>query len=221
MIDKMPLRQRVAAEASHSAADRPTDPARPDWKAGLPVLSNERVMLIDLRVSDAPSLCANLSRQEVHRFMSAPPSDVAGFERFIQWAHDERSHGRLMCFAVVPKGYDVAVGIMQVRQIDQEFTMGELGAALGSQFWGTGLFEAAVDLLFAFVFNTLGLRRLELRAAVQNGRANGAARKVGGVPEGVARRALFCGGRYHDQLMWSVLAEDWRQSRQQEKVVVH
>jgi len=221
MIDKMPLRPGIAAEANASAADRPPEATRPDWKSGLPVLSNELVTLRDLRVSDASSLCATLSSQEVHRFMSAPPSDVAGFERFIQWAHSERSHGRLICFAVVPKGYDVAVGIMQVRQIDQEFSTGELGAALGSQFWGTGLFEAAADLLFEFVFNTLGLRRLELRAAVRNGRANGAARKIGAVPEGVARRALFCGGHYHDQLMWSLLAEDWRQSRQQPQVVVH
>jgi RimJ/RimL family protein N-acetyltransferase len=221
MIDKMPLRPGIAAEASASGADRPTEATRPDWKSGLPVLSNELVTLRDLRVSDASSLCATLSSLEVHRYMSAPPSDVAGFERFIRWTHDERSSGRLMCFAVVPKGYDVAVGIMQVRQIDAAFTMGEWGAALGSQFWGTGLFEAAVDLLFTFVFDTVGLRRLEARAAVQNGRANGAARKVGGVPEGVARQALFCRGQYHDQLMWSILAEDWRQSRQQEKVVVH
>jgi RimJ/RimL family protein N-acetyltransferase len=221
MIDKMSLRPGIAAEAGASAGDRPPEATRPDWKSGLPVLSNELATLRDLRVSDAPSLCATLSSQEVHRFMSAPPSDVAGFERFIQWAHGERTAGRLMCFAVVPKGYDAAVGIMQVRQIDQEFTTGELGAALGSQFWGTGLFEAAADLLFEFVFDGLGLRRLELRAAVQNGRANGAARKVGGVPEGVARRGLFCRGQYHDQLMWSILADDWRQSRERPQVVVH
>jgi RimJ/RimL family protein N-acetyltransferase len=221
MIDKMVLRPAMAAEAIAAAADRPAEATPPDWRLGLPVLSNELVTLRDLRVSDASSLCTLLSSQEVHRFMSAPPSDVAGFERFIQWAHDERRVGRLMCFAVVPKGSDVAVGIMQVRQIDPAFSMGEWGAALGSAFWGTGLFEAAVNLLFEFVFDTVGVRRLEARAAVQNGRANGAARKVGGVPEGVARRALFCHGEYHDQLMWSILAEDWRQARQGPRVVVH
>jgi RimJ/RimL family protein N-acetyltransferase len=221
MIDKMPWRPGIAAEALASAAGQPTEATRPDWRSGLPALSNELVTLRDLRVSDASSLCAMLSTQEVHRYMSAPPSGLAGFERFIRWAQDERSSGRLMCFAVVPKGYDVPVGIMQVRQIDESFSMGEWGAALGSQFWGTGLFEAAVDVLFTFVFDTVGVRRLEARAAVQNGRANGAARKVGGVPEGVARQALFCRGQYHDQLMWSILAEDWRQARQRPEVVVH
>ena len=56
---------------------------------------------------------------------------------------------------------------------------------------------------------------------MQNGRANGAARKIGAVPEGVARRGLNCRGQYHDQLMWSILAEDWLQSKQEQRPVVH
>ena len=53
----------------------------------------------------------------------------------------ERAAGRYACFAVVPPGYDVAVGIFQVRQLDPAFTTGEWGACLGSQFWGTGVFD--------------------------------------------------------------------------------
>ena len=86
---------------------------------------------------------------------------------------------------------------------------------------GTGIFAAAADLLFDFLFDQVGVHRLEARAAVQNGRANGAARKVGSVPEGLARQALKCDGRYHDQLMWSLLAEDWRQSKVEVRPVVH
>lgn len=221
MIEKTPLKLDVSAAATVSGTSQSTEPLVGDWRSGLPELSNDRVTLRDLRRSDAPSLFTMLSSQEVHRHMSAPPCDVGGFERFIEWALAERASGRYLCFAVVPKGCDLAVGIVQVRQVDAAFTIGELGAVLGSSYWGTGVFEAAVDLLFGFVFEKLGLRRLEARAAVQNGRANGALRKVGGVPEGVARRALFCRGEYHDQLMWSVLAEDWRQSGIDTKPTVH
>jgi RimJ/RimL family protein N-acetyltransferase len=99
--------------------------------------------------------------------------------------------------------------------------MGEWGAALGSPFWGTGLFEASARLVMDFVFEEIGLHRLEARAAVQNGRANGAARKIGAVPEGVARKGLRCRGQYHDQVMWSILAEDWQQAREERRPVVH
>jgi ribosomal-protein-alanine N-acetyltransferase len=220
MIHKMPLRRGFSATATASVAERSSEPSG-DRRFGLPVLSNEQVTLRDLRMSDAPSLFAMLTTDEVRRYMSSPPPDLAGFEHFIEWALAERRTGRYLCFAVVPRGYDVAIGIFQVRQIDPAFTMGEWGAALGSQFWGTGIFKAGVSLLFEYLFDVLGLHRLEARAAIQNGRANGAARKVGAVPEGVARQGVFFRGQYHDQLMWSVLAEDWRQSKYEPQPIVH
>jgi RimJ/RimL family protein N-acetyltransferase len=45
-----------------------------------------------------------------------------------------------VCYAVVPAGYDVAIGIVQVRQLDPSFSSAEFGVALGSQFWGAGVF---------------------------------------------------------------------------------
>jgi RimJ/RimL family protein N-acetyltransferase len=195
--------------------------ARDDWRQGLPTLANQVVTLRELRLSDAASLFSMLSTDEVRRYMSPPPSNIEGFERFIAWARAERAAGRYLCYGVLPAGYDTPVGIFQARQLDPAFTMAEWGAALGSQFWGTGIFQASARLVMDFLFDVMGLHRLEARAAVQNGRANGAARKIGAVPEGVARQGLNCRGQYHDQLMWSILAEDWRQARVEEKPIVH
>ncbi len=221
MMAKMPFNLGAGLETIRpSYGHSPAAPAK-SWQEVVPELSNDVVTLREVRRSDAPSLFAMLTTEEVRRYMSTPPGDVAGFERFIDWARAERAAGRYLCLAVVPKGYDVAIGIFQIHQLDPAFTTGEWGAALGSQFWGTGIFEAGARLLFDFLFDQLGLHRLEARAAVQNGRANGAARKMGAVPEGVARRALKYRGRYHDQLMWSLLAEDWQQLKVEERPMIH
>lgn len=221
MIEKMPFKLGSELETVVSPAEQPGAGTAHDWRSGLPELAGDLVTLREVRVSDAQSLFAMLSTEEVRRYMSPPPSDVEGFERFIRWTHTERAAGRYMCFAVVPKGYDVAIGVFQVRAIDPSFTAGEWGVALGSHFWGTGIFKASAQIVFGFLFDELGLHRLEARAAVQNGRANGAARKVGAVPEGVARQAMRCRGKYHDQLMWSILAEDWYQSKVAQRPMVH
>jgi len=192
-----------------------------DWRQGLPTLANEAVTLRELRLSDATSLFSMLATDEVRRYMSPPPSDVQGFERFIAWARAERAAGRYLCYGVIPAGYDAPIGIFQARQLDPTFTIGEWGAALGSAFWGKGVFEASARLAIDFLFDHIGLHRLEARASLQNARANGAARKIGAVPEGVARKGLRCHGQYHDQLMWSILAEDWRQVRVDQRAVVH
>lgn len=196
-------------------------PARPSWQAGLPVLSDGRVTLRELRASDALALHSLLTTEEVTRFISAPPDDVRGFERFVQVAASERAAGRWVCFAIVPAGCESPVGIIQVRQLDQVFSTGEWGACLGSPFWGTGVFLSAARLILDFAFDVIGVHRLEARAAAQNGRGNGCARKLGAVQEGVLRRSFWCRGQYHDQILWSILDEDWQRTRRNLAPTVH
>jgi RimJ/RimL family protein N-acetyltransferase len=181
-----------------------------DWKTGLPVLTGRQITLRELRVSDAASLLAMLTTQEVSRFISPPPTTVEGFERFIMWANHERAAGNYACFAVVPHGMDTAVGLFQVRQLDPGWGTAEWGFALGSAFWGTGMFTDGAELVLDFVFETIGVHRLEARAAVLNGRGNAALQKVGAMKEGILRRSFLRNGQYLDQALWTILAEDRR-----------
>ena len=87
------------------------------------MLRGKGITLRELRTSDAASLLALLTTEEVTRFISPPPTTIEGFERFIQWAQREREAGRYACFAVVPEGYDTAVGLFQVRQLDPTSTL--------------------------------------------------------------------------------------------------
>jgi RimJ/RimL family protein N-acetyltransferase len=184
-----------------------------DWRNALPVMTGSKVTLRELEVSDAAPLFAMLTPEEVSRFISPPPTTVEGFEKFITWARAERAAGRYACFAVVPHGMNTAIGLFQVRQLEAGFATGEWGFALGSAFWGTGIFIDAGQLVVDFAVETLGVGRLEARACVANGRGNGALRKLGAVQEGVLRRSFLKNGQYLDQMLWSILAEEWRQAK--------
>ena len=197
-----PALQPVSSVASESVST--------DWRRHLPVLSGNGVRLRELRESDAASLLAMLSSEEVTRFISPPPASVEEFERFIAWTLGQRMLGENLCFAVTLQGYDTAIGIFQVRRIDADFATAEWGFAIGSPFWGTGVFEESARLTLNFVFNTLGVHRLEARAAACNGRGNGALLKIGAVQEGVLRKSFLRNGQHLDQVMYSILAEDWK-----------
>ena len=192
-----------------------------DWRQGLPMLAGSHVTLRELRLEDAPALHAMLSTEEVSRFISPPPTTVEGFEQFIQYALAERELGRFVCFGVVPDGLTTAVGIFQVRSLDGSFENAEWGFALGSAFWGTGVFTAGARLVLNFAFDTIGVHRLEARAVIANGRGNGALRKMGAVQEGVLRRSFVRNGQYQDQVLWAILAEDWRFQRVSVRTMVH
>lgn len=184
-----------------------------DWRQGLPTLRGRRVVLRELRSSDAASLFALLTAEEVARFISPPPSTVEGFERFIAWTMQQRTAGTYACFAVTVAGFDTAIGVFQVRAKESGFRTAEWGFAMGSAFWGTGLFRDGAELVLDFAFDTLGVHRLEARAAVLNGRGNGALLKVGAVQECLLRKSFSKDGTYVDQALYSILAADRRAAR--------
>ena len=75
------------------------------------------------------------------------------------------------------------------------------------------MFMDGARMVVDFAVETLGVRRLEARAAVANGRGNGALRKLGAQQEGVLRRSFLKNGVHLDQMLWSILNEEWRQSK--------
>jgi RimJ/RimL family protein N-acetyltransferase len=89
----------------------------------------------------------------------------------------------------------------------------EWGFAIGSPFWGTGIFADGARLVVDFTFETIKTHRLEARAAVANGRGNGALRKIGATQEGLLRKSFLRNGEYLDQVLWTILDDDWRRTR--------
>ena len=97
-----------------------------DWQQKLPVLSGQQVVLRELRISDATSLFALLTARDVARFISPPPSTVAGFERFIAWTFKPRTAGTSVCFAVTLKDFeDPAVSRPEIRALMDRIDLSE------------------------------------------------------------------------------------------------
>src|SRR5437773_2841626 len=201
-MEKMPYRQELDTQVVPVSAEHFITT---EWQRGLPVLTGESVTLRELRTSDAPSRFAMLTSEEVSRFISPPPATVGGFERFIAWTLRQRTAGCYACFAVTLDGFDTAIGIFQIRETEPGFGTAEWGFAIGSAFWGTGVFQKGAELMLEFAFDTIGVHRLEARAAVLNGRGNGALLKMGAVQEGILRKSFQRDGRFLDQVLYAIL----------------
>jgi len=194
-----------------------------DWRSRLPVFSAGDVTLREVRATDAETLVSLLTTPEITRFISAPPRTAEGFEMFIAASQRMRAAGQGACFAVTLRDYDTAIGIFQVRQVspseDEATQVGgaietaEWGFALGSPFWGTGIFEQCAALVMEFAFEHVRVHRLEARCAVKNGRGGKALLKVGAVAEGILRNAFLCGNEYLDQRLYAIIEHDWRACR--------
>lgn len=176
------------------------------WREALPTLVGRGVVLRDLHEADAASLFELLTTEEVARFLSTPPDSAQGFERFIRWAARERCAGRHACFAVTLPTSDAAIGIIQVRAIEERPGTAQWGFALGSRFWGKGVFEDGAALALGFAFDTMGVHRLEACAAARNERGNRALQKLGALQEGHVRESFQRHGGL-DQVLWTLGAD--------------
>jgi RimJ/RimL family protein N-acetyltransferase len=194
---------------SASPDERPSD-----WRIALPELVGRRVILREPRAGDASALFSLLSTEEVSRFISPPPATVEGFERYVGWTQRQRVAGQYVCFAIVPVGADAPIGLIHIRALSPAFLTADWGFALGSEFWGTGVFTEAAELVLEFAFDVLGIHRLEARAALCNGRGNGAMKKLGAEREGVLRHSFVRDGEFLDQVLWSILQDDWQKHQE-------
>ena len=183
------------------------------WREALPVLRSHCLTLRELTSNDALPLFTATASEQVNRFITPPPATPEDFARFIQWAECERRAGAFACFGIVPRGFDKPVGLFQIQRRSPGFDKAEWGFVIGSAMWGSGVFLDGARQVIDFAFDTIGVRRLEARAAVDNGRGNGALRKLGAVKEGTVKQTLIRHGERFDQTVWSILNSDWRRSK--------
>ena len=185
------------------------DTTPPNWRTHLPVLSARQVTLREATVSDLRPLIDLLSLADASRFGIDEPVSEFAVQQLLDRAPRERAAGTGFLYVVTVGSTRTVVGLAQVRQLDLGFETAEWECTLAPSWRGTGAFMEIARLVGSFAFGTIGAHRLEARVPLQNGRANGALRKLGAVQEGVLRQSARRGGMYVDQVLWSVLKEDW------------
>lgn len=182
-----------------------------NWRAELPVLAGRAVVLREPASRDLRRVLDLLSAKDATRFgLDAPPTEAA-VRRHIERCARDRSAGVAFTYAINTSVPRVVVGLIQVRQLTPDFTGAEWECTIAPAARGTGLFLEAARLVGSFCFGSVGTHRLEARVLLQNGRANGALRKLGAVQEGILRGSIdACGDA--DRVLWSLLKEDWGHS---------
>ncbi len=181
----------------------------PEWRRDLPVLAAKLVTLREPAAGDLRSLMDLLSLADASRYGIDEPLSEFAVSQMIERASRDRAVGSAFTYVISITSTRAVVGLVQARQIDLSWESAEWECTIAPSWRGTGVFLEAARLIGSFAFGTVGVHRLEARVLLHNGRANGALRKLGAVQEGVLRESLRRGGEYVDQVLWSVLKEDW------------
>ena len=187
--------------------------ARPRWSSALPVLAGDGLTLREVQAADAPHLLRTLNPHDIREFLDPPPLTEKLFRQYIAWAIAERELGRAACYAVVVDPGPAPSGLVLIRRADPKFVTAEWGSVVKATRRGMGLYPAVTRLLLDFLFETVGISRLEAQTTRQNLAALGSLRAAGGAREAILRRVAMVDNECVDQELWAILREDWRRVR--------
>ena len=97
-------------------------------------------------------------------------------------------------------------GVAALHHVDPVHAHAAIGYWVDAAHRGAGLAGRSAGRLARYAFSELGLHRLEIRCAAGNEASRAVAEHLGFALEGRLRDARLIGGRYHDEVVYGLLA---------------
>ena len=130
--------------------------------------------------------------------------DAAWFEQYLQ------NRDKAKRFAIVDEDCCRMIGTTQLTGIHAINQSAEFSIAIGDKaYWNRGAGQVAARIVLDHGFRDLNLQRIWLTVLVRNERAIHLYEKIGFRHEGVLRNSIFKQGVFEDQVMMSVLREEY------------
>ena len=178
-----------------------------------PTLETPRLILRPFREADIPDIVALLQEPDIHRTTLHIPYPYAEQHARAWLAQQQKSReeGTGYTFAVLRKEDQQLLGAIDIRP-HMAHRKAEVGYWIGKPYWGRGYATEALKAILRFGFETLNLNRIYATHFAENPASGRVMQKAGMTYEGVMRQAIYKDGRFHDQLMYAILREEWNAS---------
>jgi RimJ/RimL family protein N-acetyltransferase len=177
------------------------------------VLILEHVILRPLETTDIDRLYEYRNDTEISRYLGGFSS---GYSRadLAEWLerHRHRTDEVLWCIASRPD--DRCIGHAGLYRIDARVRKAELGLIIGDRsMQGRGIGKAVSVAAIDYAFRELNLHKVFLEMVASNERSVRLYEKLGFRREGILRDDQFRDGRYVDNILMSILEDEWRSAK--------
>jgi len=175
-----------------------------------PVLDTPRLRLRPLERADTPAIQKAAGVREIADTMiSLPhPYPIVEAERYIAQQRAEQNAGRAVTFTIEQKVEGWFCGLVEVRDIDQEHSQGELSFWLAVDAWGQGYMSEVVQAVVQYGLEGLGLNRLYAYHMLRNPASGRVLEKNGFKQEGLLRQRVRKWGQFEDVALWAILRQE-------------
>lgn len=173
------------------------------------ILSNERLYLREMAISDWADVHKYASQEIVCQFQPWGPNSEEESKKFVEEVvEDSTKEPRTrFVFAIHYKEKMIGAGELNIRDLTNK--AGEIGYIVHPDYWRKGIATDIVSLLIDFGFKELCLHRIFATCDPRNTGSSKVLEKVGMTREGRIRDDLLLQNGWRDSLLYSVLEHEW------------
>ena len=174
-------------------------------------LETERLILRSFTPEDGPAMYKNwCGDPEVTKFLTWPThaSSEVSSSLAAYWAEDAKNPERYQ-WAIVPKDFGEPIGSLAVVRGRDDIAQCELGYCIGKAWWGRVIMTEAVKEVIRYLFQEVGMNRIEAAHDVHNPASGKVMQKAGMTFEGVHRQASKNNTGVCDIAIYAILAKDY------------
>ncbi len=178
----------------------------------VPDLETERLVLRQLTESDMDFIFEIFGREETNRYVADDPvKDMAEAEELYGKFISPNPH--LFRLGLFLRETGNPIGTIGLYGIKTEDFRAVMGFDLLKEHWGHGYMTEAGKALIDYTFRELGLNRIQVSTDADNRRSLAAIERMGFTREGVMRQKDFYKGAFHDDIVYSILRDEWEGKR--------
>lgn len=178
---------------------------------GTKTLETDRLILRPFRAEDAKAMYENwASDPEVTKFLSWPTyKSIDDAHAILKIWLESYEKPDFYQWAIILREQDQPIGSISVVNSDDRVDMAEIGYCIGKTWWGCGIMPEAVKAVMAYLFEKVGVLRLEVGHDPENPASGAVIRKCGFRYEGTLRRRIRSNRGITDVAWYSMLQEEY------------
>ena len=177
---------------------------------GTNVVETPRLVLRPFAREDAQAMFDNwASDPAVTKFLSWPTyRSVEDAHSILNVWLDNYEKPDFYQWAIVLKELNQPIGSISVVNSDDRVDMVEIGYCIGRNWWGRGIMPEALSAVMVYLFDEVGMQRIEAGHDPDNPASGAVLRKCGLQYEGTLRRRIRSNRGITDVAWYSILKEE-------------
>lgn len=179
---------------------------------GTCTIETERLILRRFSLEDAQVMFDNwASDPEVTKYLMWPTHSSVDVSRWVlgDWCGQYEKPDYYQ-WAIVLKEIGQPIGSIAVVAHDDRVAKAHVGYAMGRKWWHRGIMTEAMQAVMDFLFDEVGVQRIEARHDPRNPHSGGVMKKCGMKYEGTLRQSDWNNQGICDACYYALLAEERR-----------